>query len=207
MEAAMDTQTELEQLRAEVAELRKALGNKQQLPAPKPPSLIDNDEFVLAMARYSEGLEGYSEQEVRRRWGNLTEKDWVALGDDARLVERIQEAKMARVKSGAAKRERAQQHVVAAVDVVNGIVTDSKANARHRIDGAKLLDSMAGFRPDAPTDEEHVIVTINLGSDVLRFGGAIRPTPNGGEIIDGTPGPIPGFMLPPNKDDGGGNPI
>jgi len=200
----MDAQTELMRLRAEIAELRKALGERQHLPAPASPSLIDNDEFVLTMARYSEGLEGYSEQEVRRRW-NFTDAEWTALGADNRLVERIRETKMARVKSGAAKREKAQQHVVAAVDVVNGIVADPQANARHRIDGAKLLESMAGFSPENTTDEEHVIVTINLGSDVLRFGGAVRPNPNGGAIIDGTPGPIPGFMIPPNKDDGGGN--
>jgi hypothetical protein len=203
----MDAQAEIERLKNEVAELKRALGNKQQLPAPAPPSLIDNDEFVLAMARYSEGLQGYSEQEVRRRWGNLSEKDWVALGTDDRLVKRIQETKLARVKSGAAKRERAQQHVVAAVDVVNGIVADPQANARHRIDGAKLLESMAGFSPENTTDEEHVIVTINLGSDVLRFGGAVRPSSDGGKIIDGTPDPIPGFMLPPNKDDDRGNPL
>jgi hypothetical protein len=207
MEAAMDTQTELEQLRAEVAELRKALGNKQQLPAPKQPSLIDNDEFILTMARYSEGLEGYSEKEVRRRW-NFTEADWTALGNDDRLVERIQESKMARVRSGAAKRDKAQQHVVAAVDVVNGIVADPKANARHRIDGAKLLDSMAGFSPETTTDEERVIVTINLGSDVLHFNKPVRPNPgDDSEIIDGTPGPIPGFLIEATKKDDDGNPL
>src|SRR6516162_10388890 len=200
----MDAQTELMRLRAEIAELRKALGERQHLPAPASPSLIDNDEFVLTMARYSEGLEGYSEQEVRRRW-NFTDAEWTALGADDRLVERIQETKAARVRSGAAKREKAQQHVVAAVDVVNGIVTDQKANARHRLDGAKLLNAFSGFTADTPTDEEHVIVTINLGSDVLRFGGPVRPSPAGGKIIDNTPDPIPGFMIPPNKDGSGGN--
>jgi hypothetical protein len=201
----MRAEDEIKRLREEIEQLKRALDNKRQLPAPSPPSLIDNDEFILAMTRYSEGLQGYSEPEVRRRWGNLSEKDWTASGADDRLVERIQETKMARVKSGAAKRERAQQHVVAAVDVVNGIVTDQKANARHRLDGAKLLNAFSGFTADTPTDEEHVIVTINLGSDVLRFGGPVRPSPAGGKIIDNTPDPIPGFMIPPNKDGSGGN--
>src|SRR5215831_13055828 len=102
----MDAQAEIERLKNEVAELKRALGNKPQLPASSPPSLIDNDEFVLAMARYSEGLEGYSESAIRRRW-KFTDAEWTALGSDDQLVERIQETKMARVKSGAAKRERA----------------------------------------------------------------------------------------------------
>src|SRR6516165_8256749 len=186
----MNAQDELAQLREKIAQLEKALGNKQQLPAPAPPVLIDNDEFILTMARYSEGLSGYAEKDVRRRW-KFTDAEWTALGSNDRLVERIQETKMARVKSGAAKRERAQQHVVAAVDVVNGIVTDQKANARHRIDGAKLLESMAGFSPENTADEEKVFVTINLNGDVHRFGGTVRPTPASGEIIDSEPSPIP----------------
>jgi hypothetical protein len=203
----MNAQDEIAQLRKEIEQLKRALGSKQNLLAPSPPSLIDNDEFVLAMARYSEGLEGYSEKEVRRRW-NFTQEAWVALGTDDRLVERIQETKIARVKSGAAKREKAQQHVVAAVDVVNGIVTDQKANARHRIDGAKLLDSMAGFPSEAAGDEDRVIVTINLGGDVIHFNKPIKPDPAGGEVIDGIPGPIPGFMIEATKkDDDGGNPL
>jgi hypothetical protein len=204
----MNPQDQIEQLKRQIERLEKALGEKQQLPATiSPPSLIEDHEFVLAMARYSEGLEGFSEKEVRRRW-NFTQAEWTALGSDDRLVERIRETKAARVKSGAAKRERAQQHVVAAVDVVNGIVTDQKANARHRIDGAKLLESMAGFSPENTADEEKVFVTINLNGDVHRFGGTVRPTPASGEIIDSEPSPIPGFMIPPAKDDvGGNNPI
>jgi hypothetical protein len=203
----MNAQDQIEQLKRQIERLEKALGAKQQLPAPpNPPSHVDNDALILEMARYSEGLKGYSEQEVRRRW-NFTDAEWTALGADDRLVGRIRETKMARVKSGAAKRERAQQHVVAAVDVVNGIVTDQKANARHRIDGAKLLESMAGFSPENTTDEERVIVTINLSGDVHRFSGTVRPSPAGGEIIDSEPSPIPGFMLPPNTDDDRGNPL
>lgn len=57
--APMDTQaqTELEQLRAEIAELRKALSDKQQLEQPNLPALRDNFEFVTDMARFSEQLE------------------------------------------------------------------------------------------------------------------------------------------------------
>ena len=201
----MNPQDQIEQLKRQIERLEKALGEKQQLPATiSPPSLIEDHEFVLAMARYSEGLEGYSEQEVRRRW-NFSQAEWTALGSDDRLVERIQETKAARVRSGAAKRERAQQHVVAAVDVVNGIVADPKANARHRIDGAKLLDAFAGFPSETTADEDRVIVTINLGSDVLHFNKSVRPDPNGGEIIDATPQELLPIIAANKRTTDGGN--
>jgi hypothetical protein len=203
----MNAQDQIEQLKHQIEQLEKALGNKH-LPAPKPPTRVDNDALILEMARYSEGLKGYSEQEIRRRW-NFTDADWVALGADDRLVERIQETKAARVRSGAAKREKAQQHVVAAVDVVNGIVTDPKANARHRIDAAKALDQFAGFPPETAANEDRVVVTINLGADQkLVFDKPIRSGPVDDEIIDSTPGPIPGFLIEATKkEDGGGEPL
>src|SRR5690349_8685350 len=108
MEAAMDTQTELEQLRAEVAELRKALGNKQQLSAPNLPSLINDEEFILLMTKFSEGLE--EEKTIRKRY-HFSDADWERLNDDA-LVEKIELLRAHRVRSGATKREKAQQLIV-----------------------------------------------------------------------------------------------
>jgi len=204
MEAAMDTQTELEQLRAEVAELRKALGNKQQLSAPNLPSLRDNYEFVTDMARFSEGIA--TESAIRKKH-HFDEATWERLASDEQLVERIEAEKLRRVRDGSFKREKAQAHVVAAPDVLNGIMTDPKQSAKHRIDSAKALDSLADPGPQRNTaDEERVIVTINLGSDVLRFGGPVKPTPNPSDdkIIDA----VPGFMMPTEKDgNDGGQPL
>src|SRR5262249_23182039 len=51
-----DAQDEIAQLKLEVEQLRKALGERQQLSAPNLPSLRDNYEFVIDLARFSEGL-------------------------------------------------------------------------------------------------------------------------------------------------------
>jgi hypothetical protein len=196
----MNAQEEIAQLRAEVEQLKQRLGEKQQLAAPTLPSLINDEEFLLLLAKFSDGLE--SEKSIRERY-RLSDADWERLGRDDALVEKIEFLRAARIKSGATRREKAQRYVVAAVDTVNGIVADPKANARHRIDGAKLLDSFAGFTSSEPTaDEERVVVTINLGSDVLRFGRAVRPAPNDDKTIDA----VPGFMIA-EKDDRGGEPL
>src|SRR5262249_52313448 len=142
----MDTQTELARLRAEIAELRKALGDKQ-LPAPTLPSLIDDEEFCLLMAKFSDGLA--SEESIRKRF-RLSDADWERLGRDDALVEKIELLRAARVKSGATRREKAQQYVVAAVDTVNGVVADPRANARHRLDGAGFWTHLPDSRHRNP---------------------------------------------------------
>ena len=200
----MSAEDEIKRLREEVEQLKRALGNKQQLPAPSLLALIDNDEFCLSMAKYSEGLQGYSEQDVRRRW-KFTDAEWTALGADDRLVERIQEFKLARVKTGAARRELAQNHIVRGPQILNDIATNPRSNDRHKIDAIRALDGLADPGPQRATaDEVHVV--INLGGDVLRFGGSIKPTFDTGKIIDSTPSPVPGFVIEATKkDDGGGN--
>src|SRR5262245_17564762 len=192
----MDTQIELERLRAEIAELRKALGNKQQLPAPTLPSLHDNFELIADCARYSEGLT--TEAAVRKKH-HFDEATWEALGNDTAFLERIEAEKLRRVRDGSLKRERAQNHVVKAPDILNTIMSDPKANARHKVDAIKCLDSLAD--PQSPTahdDTERVCVTINLGADhKLMFNKPVKPSPNDpddSEIIDVTP-PVPGFAI------------
>jgi hypothetical protein len=195
MEAAMDTQTELEQLRAEVAELRKALGNKHQLSAPNLPSLINDEEFILLMTRFSEGLE--SEKTIRTRY-RFSDADWERLGSDDALVEKIGLLRAHRVRSGATKREKAQKLIVKGPEILDSIATSSKASDKHKIDAVKALDALADPGAQAAHDDsERVIVTINLGADQkLVFNKSVKPNPNDtdGEIIDVTP-PVPGFAI------------
>jgi len=189
---------EIERLREEVAELRKALGERQQLSAPNLPSLRDNYEFVLDCARYSEGLA--TEAAVRKKY-HFDERTWESLGKDDALVERIEEEKLRRVRDGSFKRERSQQLVTKAPDVLDTIMTDTKTSPKHKVDAIKTLDVLAANGPQAAQEEDRVIVTINLGSDVLRFDKAVKPTPADTNTIDATPG-LPGFMIPARK---GGN--
>jgi len=193
MEAAMDTQTELEQLRAEVAELRKALGNKQQLSTPNLPSLRDNFEFVTDMTRFAENL--VSEAAIRKKYHLLEEADWTKLAQDTALVDAIEAEKLRRVRDGNYKRERSQQLVTKAPDVLSGLLLNEKNSPKHRIDAAKTLDQFAGNGPQAAEEGDRVIVTITLSADEkLTFNKPLRPTPDDTEIIDVTP-PVPGFAV------------
>src|SRR5262249_9353895 len=124
-------------------------------------SLIEDHEFVTDFARYSEGL--MSEAVIRKKY-RFDETTWERLGVDDALIEAVEAEKARRIRSGEAKREKAQQHIVKAPDVLNGIMSDPKANAKHRIDSAKALDDLAEGGPRGAHDEtDRVIVTINLG--------------------------------------------
>src|SRR5262249_47713534 len=160
-----DAQDEIARLREEVAELRKALGEKrQQLSAPNLPSLVNDEEFVLAMVRFSEGLEGYSEKEVRKRY-HFDEATWEALGNDDALIERIEEVKIARLRSGATKRELAQAAIIRGPNVLATIMDDPKANARHRVDSIKALNAIADPGPEAAAEQERIFIKIDLSAD------------------------------------------
>jgi hypothetical protein len=193
----MNAQDEIERLKREVEQLRKALCERQQLSAPNLPSLRDNYEFVLDCARYSEGLA--TEAAVRKKY-HFDESTWESLGKDDALVERIEAEKVRRVRDGSAKRERAQQHIVKGPDILNGIMTDPKASPRHKVDAIKTLDALADPGPQAAADQERVVVTINLGGgDVFRYSGSVKPIPSDDakkliEHDDSTPG-VPGFAV------------
>src|SRR5262249_58346673 len=93
--------------------------------------LKDNHEFVSDCCRYNEGI--LSEAAVRKKW-HFDAAAWELLGGDDELIRAIEETKIRRVRSGAAKRERAQQHIVRGVDVLSKIMDDPQANARSRVD-------------------------------------------------------------------------
>jgi len=173
--------------------------NVDDLPTPSKPapdrSLIDNHEFLTDCARYLEGL--YTRAQVKKRWRNIDDATWDLLGDDNELVDAIELERTRRIRSGEAKREKAQQHVVAAPDILNGIMSDPKQSAKHRIDSAKALHQFAGNSPDAAEEKDRIIIKIDLSADtkdpkdVLVFETSGRPTPldTDGKIIDHTPHP------------------
>jgi hypothetical protein len=203
----MNAQEELERLKRQVEQLQKRLAERQQLDQPKSlPALRDNYELVADCARFAEGL--LSEKDVRKKW-RFDESTWESLGSDDELARTIEEEKTRRIRDGSYKRERSQQLVTKAPDVLDGIMMDAKANARHKVDAIKTLDALAdpGSQRN-PADEDRVIVTINMGGDSkLVFDKPIRPTPADDKIIDVTPTPVPGFMIPAEKEDRGGEPV
>ena len=124
--------------------------------------LRDDESFVLDLTRFSEGV--LSEQQVRRKWHLVSNETWDLLADDELLIERVEETKVQRIRSGAVKRELAQKHVVAAPTILHGILVDAAANPRHRIDSAKALDDMAADRHEiAAAAADRFIISIDLG--------------------------------------------
>src|SRR5215468_8814356 len=151
----------------------------------------ENDELVSDLARFSEGI--LTEKQVRKKWHLFDESAWVAIGEDDLMVEMVEAEQVRRIRNGAAKREKAQLHVVAAPDVLSEILKDPKANARHRIDASKALDDLAGFAPQRPgVEQDRVVIRIDLSADtkdpadVLTFEASARPVDAEGKFIDTT---------------------
>src|SRR5262245_58120619 len=167
-------------------------------------SFRENDELVSDLARFSEGV--LTEKQIRKKWHLLDESAWVAIGADDIMVEMVEAEQVRRIRNGAAKREKAQLYVVRAPDVLEEIMSDPKASARHRIDSAKALDDLAGFAPQRPAaDVGRVIIHIDMGADVRAKGLASdpadvlhieaevqpKPNPDDTKLIDAAPQSIP----------------
>jgi hypothetical protein len=157
-------------------------------------SLRENEELIEDLCRYAEGV--LTESQVRRKW-HLEDEVWELLGTDESYVERVEIQRVQRLRSGRAKRELAQLHVVAAPGILNGIMSDPKANSRHRIDAAKGLNDLADFAPQRPgVETEKVIIHIDMGADVrarglesnpadvLHIEAEVRPRDADGKIIE-----------------------
>src|SRR5262249_51903919 len=146
--------------------------------------------FVEDFARFADNI--ITEKQVRAKYHLFDESTWTTLNDDA-FVEAVELCRTQRTRSGATKRELAQLRVVAAPNVLHGILTDPKANARARIDSAKALDELAGFSPQAVAEREQVFIEINLGGgEVYRYGGSAKPVSGNdgwrdGKVIDAAP--------------------
>jgi hypothetical protein len=169
---------------------------------------IEDDELVENLARFADGT--LSEAAVKSRH-HLSNEDWAALGKSDRLVELVEACKLRRIRSGATKRERAQIEIVDAPPILGGIMRDSNANERHRIDSIKALDALAANGPTGSTPaSDRFIIQINLGADVngkeiiQRFNKSI--VPNADDIDPDNPDTtdVIAAIATDKKDNGGG---
>src|SRR5262249_22577934 len=92
------------------------------------------------------------------------------------------------------------------------IMDDARANARHRVDSIKALDSLAGNGPDAAAEQERIFIRIDLSADtkdpkdVLTFEATVPPKPT--PPIDNWDAPKQleqEHAAPGKRDDDGGN--
>jgi hypothetical protein len=145
-------------------------------PTPSSPplerSLIDNHELITDLARFSEAL--CTESAIRKKW-RLSEDTWELLGSSDELVRAIEEEKTRRIRSGATKRELAQQHIIRGPNVLATIMDDPRANARHRVDSIKTLNAIADPGAEAAVEQERIYIRIDLGADVRAKGQASDP--------------------------------
>ena len=125
-------------------------------------SLIENQDFVSDFARFSESI--LDEKFLRRKY-KFDNSVWEKLGSDERLIEAIEYERVKRMRNGDSAREKAQQIFVAAPSVLGGILNDNGANARHRIESARELRTIANVRPQAVPSADMFQIVINLGSD------------------------------------------
>ena len=174
----------------------------------QPAGLEDDLEFVCDCARYAEGI--LCEEAVKKKH-HLSADTWESLGSNEALIEKIEAEKVRRIRNGSTKRERAQQLVVQAPDVLGGIMLDASASPKHRIDSAKALDAFAANGPEAAPASDRFQITINLGSDVLHFDKSIAIDANDVDPFndtDTTPqGLLAAIAANKRKDDGGGEPV
>ena len=167
--------------------------------------LEDNQEFIADRCRFAENI--LSEAAVRKKY-RLADDVWEKLGENDALVEAIEAEKVRRIRDGSSKREKAQLLVICAPDVVAKIMLDDNANARHRIDSAKVLNDFAANGPQGAPASDRFVITINLGSDTLRFDKSIEVNPNDIDPYnDVDTGVIAAIAAKKSQDGGNGEPI
>src|SRR5262245_30199438 len=96
----------------------------------------------------------------------------IKLGEAESLIEKIENEKLRRIRRGDTAREKAQRLYAQAPDVLGGIMNDSNASPRHRVECAKELRVVADNGPQAapPPPAERFQIIINLGNDeILKF--------------------------------------
>ena len=174
------------------------------------PILLDSElgrELIVDCVRFAEGL--LDERAIRKKY-RFDDSAWEALGENDALVEAIEVEKLRRVRDGSTKREKSQQLITKAPGILDSIITDPTASPRHRVDAIKTLDTFAANGPASAPASDRFVITINLGSDVLKFDKSIAPDPNDVDPhhIDDTPqGLLAVIAANKRKDDGGGEPL
>ena len=137
---------------------------------------LEDDELIENLARFADGT--LSEAAVKARH-HLSNEEWAAMGENDRLVELVEAAKLRRIRTGATKRERAQIEIVDGPPILGKIMRDPGSNARHVIDSVKTLDALASTGAEAAAAGARFEITINLGADhIEHYSKSIAVDPN-----------------------------
>jgi hypothetical protein len=139
---------------------------------------VDSDvghAFAIDCCRFIENL--VSEEALRKKY-QLDDAGWrqLELIEPLQLlVGRIMEE---RVRDGTAQREKASLRWLSAIDVVDAIVQDPSAPARHRLDGARELRACAGGEPEHKQNSREMFhITLNFGTVKVQRDVELKPHP------------------------------
>jgi hypothetical protein len=166
-----------------------------------PTSLIDDQDFILAMARYADGLA--TEAQIKKRF-RFDDETWNRLGADDKLVEKIELEKARRCRTGETAREKAQAHFTTIPDELNKLVRDPSVSPRYKIDASRELRVCAANGPEStPATADRFQIIIRLDADTtLKFDKPLAIGPDDSKDIDSTSQEsIP--MIEREDDDGG----
>ena len=142
---------------------------------------LDDDDLVENLARFSDGT--LSEAQVKARH-HLSNEEWKALGANDELVEKVEARKLARIRSGRTKVERAQIEIIDAPPIL-GALMRGQNNPRHVIDAVKVLDGLASTGAEAAAAATRFEIVIDLGDDhVERYSKSIAVDVNDTNSFD-----------------------
>jgi hypothetical protein len=102
--------------------------------------------FVIDICRHLDDL--LSAEALRTKYGLLDDNAWAGLAENEPLQRAIAAAKTRRIHDGSAARERAQHAFLAGPNILNGIMNDSSAPSRSRIESIRELRGRADRYPE-----------------------------------------------------------
>jgi hypothetical protein len=147
---------------------------------------VDSDvgaAFVLDICRHIEDL--LPAEVLRSKYGLSDDGAWAGLAMNEPLQRAIAAAKTRRIHDGSAARERAQHLFLAAPAVLGGIMNDTTASARHRVDAIRELRACAGGEPEHKQSErERFTININFGTAKIHKTIELTPRPPEPETIE-----------------------
>ena len=133
--------------------------------------------FVTDATRAAEGL---LEDKILQEIYKISPAELKNIAENKALAAAIRDEGRARVRSGQRAREAAQTAFVKSPGVLDSIMSDTKASARHRIEAAKEIRQVAigGDGAESPASSaERFVITFHLGADVERIEKTITPKP------------------------------
>jgi hypothetical protein len=145
------------------------------------PVALDSDEgrkFVTDATRAAEGLiDDKMLQEVYK----ISPSDWKNIAENKTLADAIRDEGRRRVNNGQRAKEAAAQSFVKSPGILDSIMTDTKASARHRIEACKEIRTVAigtGSAESTVDSSEKFVIRIDLsagGGEVFERSTTVNP--------------------------------